>query len=99
MGLMERTEKFQRRMLMNPKKNQPYQRAYLLRCWQEGEVIPGNEPYWRFSVEEIPQDKQRRQGFNSLGALFAFLRAELVDGQEEPAEPRSSRPGRADAGG
>lgn len=72
---------------MNQKSNLPYHRAYLLRCWQEGEVAPGHEPHWRFSVEEIPQDKQRRQGFNSLSALFAFLRAELVDGQEEPAEP------------
>jgi hypothetical protein len=87
MGLVERTKKSQRRMWMNPKKNLPYQRAYLLRCWQEGEVTPGNEPSWRFSVEEIPQDKQRRKGFSSLGALFAFLQAELVGEDGQPAEP------------
>ena len=37
---------------MQREKSHPY-RAYLLRCWQEGEAAPGKEPLWRFSVEEI----------------------------------------------
>ena len=52
-------------------------RAYLLRCWQEGEAAPGKEPLWRFSVEEILNER-RRKGFSSLGALIAFLQAELA---------------------
>ena len=68
-------------------KSHPY-RAYLLRCWQEGEAAPGKEPLWRFSVEEISNER-RRKGFSSLGALIAFLQAELASG-EEPSddEPR-----------
>lgn len=66
------------------KKNQPY-RAYLLRCWQEGKATPGKAPLWRFSVEEILHERCPK-GFSSLGALFAFLRAELVCGEEEPAD-------------
>ena len=65
-------------------RNQPY-RAYLLRCWREGEVAPGQEPLWRFSVEEILY-KRRRKGFNSLGALIAFLRGELAGGEREASD-------------
>ena len=73
----------------------PSYRAYLLRCWQEGEAAPGEEPLWRFSVEEIlPFDKlrtlheRRRKGFSSLGGLIAFLRAELARGKEEPSDDK-----------
>ena len=65
-------------------KSHPY-RAYLLRCWQEGEAAPGKEPLWRFSVEEILNER-RRKGFSSLGVLIAFLRAELASGEEEPSD-------------
>ena len=58
------------------KKHQP-PRVYLLRCWQEGETTSGQNPHWRFLVEEVLQDERRRKGFNSLSALFAFLQAEL----------------------
>jgi len=64
--------------------SRPY-RAYLLRCWREGEVAPGQEPHWRFSVEEILNER-RRKGFSSLGVLIAFLRAELASREEEPSD-------------
>ncbi|MBE9508875.1 MAG: hypothetical protein IMY86_12615 [Chloroflexi bacterium] len=60
-------------------------RAYLLRCWQEGEAAPGKEPHYRFSVEEILRKRPRR-GFDSLEALVAFLRAELSSGRGETPE-------------
>jgi hypothetical protein len=68
---------------MHDEKSRPY-RAYLLRCWQEGEAAPGKEPLWRFSVEEILNER-RRKGFSSLGVLLAFLRGELASGEEEPS--------------
>ena len=52
-------------------------RVYLLRCWQEREATSNQDPHWRFVVEEIAKDAQRRKGFSSLGALCAFLEAEL----------------------
>jgi hypothetical protein len=63
-------------MTMQGEESHPY-RAYLLRCWQEGGAAPGEEPFWRFSVEEILSER-RRKGFTSLGALIAFLQAELA---------------------
>jgi hypothetical protein len=74
-------------MSMQGEESHPY-RAYLLRCWQEGEAAPGKEPLWRFSVEEILNER-RRKGFSSLGALIAFLQAELAGGEEPyDDEPR-----------
>jgi hypothetical protein len=59
---------------MHREKNERYQ-AYLLRCWQErGE---DQESLWRFSVEDVFGER-RRQGFNSLEALVAFLSVELI---------------------
>jgi hypothetical protein len=84
---------------MHGEKRRPY-RAYLLRCWREGEAAPGEEHLWRFSVEEIlpfapsaasgqgklrTSHERRRKGFTSLGALLAFLRGELASGEEEPS--------------
>ncbi len=46
-------------------------RAYLIRCWQEGD-----KPCWRFSVEEVLHERRRR-GYVDLETLIAFLRAEL----------------------
>ena len=60
----------------------PY-RAYLLRCWQDTEAAPDQEPPWRFSVEEI-RGERRRKGFSGLRALIAFLRSELAGGEETP---------------
>jgi hypothetical protein len=61
---------------MRREENHPY-RAYLLCCWQEGDVGTDREPLWRFSVEDV-HGERRRQGFSSLEALAAFLRSELV---------------------
>ena len=69
---------------MRGEKDHPY-RAYLLRCWQEGEAAPGHEPTWRFSVEEVLHER-RRQGFSSLDGLIAFLRAELAGSGKEPSD-------------
>ncbi len=44
-------------------------RAYLLRCWQEGDS-------WRYSIEMTGKEQERR-GFGSLEALLAWLGAEL----------------------
>jgi len=72
---------------MQREKSHPY-RAYLLRCWQEGEAAPGKEPLWRFSVEEILPER-RRKGFSSLEALVAFLRAEFASGEDELSDDES----------
>lgn len=61
---------------MRKEKNELY-RAYLLRCWQEGDVGTDRETLWRFSVEDVFGER-RRQGFGSLEALVAFLRVELI---------------------
>jgi hypothetical protein len=61
---------------MRKEKNEPY-RAYLLRCWPEGDRGTGQEPSWRFSVEDVFGER-RWQGFGSLEALVAFLSVELI---------------------
>jgi len=68
-----------------PNKRSP-DRAYLIRCWQEGEDAPGAAPRWRFSAEEVLHDRRRR-GFADLASLLAFLRAELG---RDAAEPETS---------
>ncbi len=50
-------------------------RAYLIRCWQESNMVP-HAPRWRFSVEEVLHER-KRWGFEDLDALLAFLRTEL----------------------
>jgi hypothetical protein len=69
-------------MPMHGKKRHP-SRAYLLRCWREGES--DQEPVWRFSVEEVLRER-RQKGFNSLGALVAFLKAELGGANEDSTD-------------
>ncbi len=56
-------------------------RAYLLRCWREGETAGGKEPIWRFSLEEVLRER-RQKGFSSLRELIGFLQAELGGAQE-----------------
>jgi len=66
---------------MHDEEKGPY-RAYLLRCWKEGESTPGQEPRWRFSIEGVLH-KRRRRAFGSVQDLAAFLESELVDRDEE----------------
>jgi hypothetical protein len=68
-----------------PSRNDHPARAYLLRCWQEGEAAPGKKVRWRFSLESVLQRRPRR-GFDSLEALAAFLQAELADGGAGPSD-------------
>jgi hypothetical protein len=72
-------------MSMHGEKSRPY-RAYLLRCWREGEATPSQAPPWRFYVEEILPGRHPKKGFSNFGALFAFLQAELAGSEEEPAD-------------
>lgn len=51
--------------------------AYLLRCWQEESPSFDDSSEWRFSVEEVLNEKWRR-GFTSIQDLFDFLEAELT---------------------
>ena len=60
-----------------PYKRKGY-RAYLLRCWQEGER-------WFFSLEEVSGER-RRHGFPDLKALVAFLRREVIAKEEASPE-------------
>jgi hypothetical protein len=62
---------------MHDEKRGPY-RAYLLRCWKEGESTPGQEPRWCLSIEGVLH-KRRRQAFSSVQDLAAFLESELND--------------------
>lgn len=62
--------------------NQEGYRAYLLRCWREGETRSNRELPWRFSVEDVFGERLE-QGFGSLEALFAFLRVELAGHDHE----------------
>jgi hypothetical protein len=68
-------------MPMGRKRDHPI-RAYLLRCWQEGQAPPGEKARWRFSVEGVLH-KQPRRGFDDLESLVAFLQDELIDREEE----------------
>ena len=79
------------------RENPPY-RAYLLRCWRDGEATPDDgEPCWRFSLEEILHERRHR-GFGSLEALVAFLRAELTGGTDEHSEGEGPKPWRHASG-
>jgi hypothetical protein len=61
---------------MSPEKLKVY-RSFLLRCWQEEEVIPGQRPVWRFSIEGVSRPLDR-QGFNNLQDLLTFLYGTLL---------------------
>jgi hypothetical protein len=58
-------------------------RAFLLRCWPEGDAAHGGETRWRYSLEGV-LPKRSRQGFDDLESLVAFVRGELTgNGDEE----------------
>jgi hypothetical protein len=61
--------------------NKSPDRAYLIRCWQEGDAA---ELRWRFSAEEVLHERRRR-GFADLSSLLEYLRAELGSAGEEGA--------------
>jgi hypothetical protein len=63
-------------------------RAFIVRCWNEGEAAP-NQPGWRFSIGEIGGDEQQH-GFGSLDALFAFLRKEMETTARGPYSEEST---------
>jgi hypothetical protein len=71
--------------MLRKKRKQCAHHAYLLRCWQNGELADDQPCRWRFSVEEILQRRSRR-GFESLDALVDFLRADLDDGESDPED-------------
>ena len=64
-------------------KNRSPDRAYLIRCWQEGDAERGGTLRWRFSVEEVLRERRRR-GYADLASLIAFLRTEL-GGDRDPS--------------
>jgi len=52
-------------------------RAYLIRCWQEGDADSPGAVRWRFSVEAVLH-KGTRRGYADLASLLDYLRAELA---------------------
>lgn len=76
---------------MSKERRKPY-RAYLLRCWYEGEAAEGQAPLWRFSMEEV-SDERRRLGFNHFEEIMAFLRAELITNPPTSELPESNDKG------
>lgn len=56
-------------------------RAFLLRCWQEGQLENGEEPgeslTWRFALVPI-DDEPGAKGFACLEDLFGYLHGQLI---------------------
>ena len=65
-------------------------RAYLIRCWRERDVTSPGAARWRFSVEEVLR-KRKRQGFQDLPSLVAFLRSELGLDPDQAKEQTDER--------
>lgn len=62
-------------------------RAYLIRCWQEGDVDSPGAASWRFSVEEVLRERNRR-GFADLDSLLDYLYGELTgESEKHPQRP------------
>jgi hypothetical protein len=66
-------------------RQEPPQRAYLLRCCRERRGRAAWGSLWRFSLEEVLGDRRRR-GFHSLEALVTFIRGELREAEAGPDE-------------
>lgn len=64
-------------------------RAFLLRCWVEGQMIADEPTCWRFIVEEVGAT-QERHGFATLELLLAFLCREFAEEQDK-AEQKKRR--------
>ena len=79
------TSGLRRTLMPDNKKRVPYH-AYLLRCWQEGKLLPGERPRWRFSLEGILHERSR-QRFDDLEALLTSLQTELANSEKDSAGP------------
>ena len=55
-------------------------RAFLLRCWLEGQMTAHEPPCWRFMLEEVGK-AHNRHGFATLELLLLFLRREFASNQ------------------
>jgi hypothetical protein len=53
----------------------PY-RCFLVRCWQEDDARAGDEPAWRFTVQEAGEDRFRRS-FSRFEDVEMYLETEL----------------------
>ncbi len=59
----------------------PRYRSFLFIFWEERSSDPTVPPVWRFSLKD-PRSGRRR-GFASLEEMVVYLKAELVDSEDE----------------
>ncbi len=64
--------------------HQSHHRVFLLRCWQENSDLANHRLHWRFLIESISPQRERR-GFIALDDLLAFLRQEFESPPDEDA--------------
>ena len=68
-------------------------RAFLLRCWQEGQLPdegePGESLAWRFALVAI-DDEPGAKGFACLEDLFDYLRGHLIQAGRPAIRERES---------
>jgi hypothetical protein len=62
-------------------------RAFLLRCWREGQITVDEATCWRFIVEEVGEG-QARHGFATLELLLAFLCREFAEEQDKAEQKK-----------
>ena len=60
-----------------PRKKRQVYRCFLVRCRLEEDAVPGAEPAWRFSVQQVGPDAARRS-FTSIHDVAAHIEAELA---------------------
>jgi hypothetical protein len=63
----------------------PRYRAYLLRCWEESSVQPGQLGTWRFSLEDTRTGQRR--GFATIEAMIDCLQTELAN-EDKDCRPK-----------
>jgi hypothetical protein len=57
-------------------------RAFVLRCWCEGETPSVEHSEWSFTISEIGGE-QARHGFANLERLVIFLIEQVMHGESE----------------
>ncbi len=62
----------------------PRYHAYMLRFWEVRSEHPGRPSTWRFSLENAQTGQKR--GFPDLEELLTFLKSQLKQIDNEPAE-------------